>query len=291
MTETRRHAPSAMPVIPFALETCTLVESISLAEAAAFRSFRRSCDTLDEFWERCTYSPWMLRTLQCHAPELPMTPEHGLRQFALRCVDGLTGTDVPALAAIVAALKGRLAGTSTAADLARVRSETQARVSPGGATGLPRFSPYAAGALAVWHAANPDPFDAAYWTAEFKTLHDAFKVVCDRAASWKPEERADWRGGWREAAFARTHPDIYEQALREARERLAELLRSLVPSPFGAPVRIEVFTRPRVDGDEMLSLLCRDCASRIEGVGRIVLFDGRTYCCSACERPLVRRMH
>jgi hypothetical protein len=284
-----------MPIVPFALETCTLVESTSPEEQAALVRFLDSCETLPEFWERCTYSPWMLRMLQRQAAYLTTSPEYGLRKFALECVDGLNGTDVPAFSAIIAAVKGRLDGTATAADLVRVRTETQATVTPGGIQGLPRFSPYAAGALAVWHAANPDPVEAAYWTAEFRTLHDAFKIVCDRAASWKPEDRADWRGGWREAAFARTHPDVYRQALHDSRERLANLLRSRVPSPFGPPVSAEVFVRAREDEEEddgeFLSLLCGDCASAVTGANRLVLFDARAYGCSSCGRPFVCRTH
>jgi hypothetical protein len=282
--------PSAVPVVPFDLKTCTLVQSIPAAEEAAFAAFFASCETLPEFWERCTYSPWMLRMLQRQAPYLTTSLERGLRQFALNCVEKLTGTDVPALARIVAAVQGRLAGRSTAADLARVRADTQAAVTPGGVQGLPRFSPCAAGALAVWHSANPDPFDAAYWTAEFKTLHDAFGTVRERAATWKPRDRADWRGGMREAAFARAHPDVYCQALLDARGAIANTLRSVVPSPFGPAISAEAFVLDHDDGDSR-SLLCRNCVSAEKGANRIVLFDGRAYGCSSCGSLLVGRSH
>jgi hypothetical protein len=276
--------------VPFSLETCTLVESTSATEQEAFVRFMESCDSLSEFWERCHYSPWMLRTLRRQAADLPASPERGLRQFALHVVDRLAGTDVPALAKVVEAVKGRLDATSTAADLERVRAETQAVVSPCGVSGLPRFSPYAAGALAVWHAANPDPFEAAYWTSRFKALHDGFKAVCDRAAAWKPEDRAQWRGGWREAAFARTHPDVFDGARAETYGQLAQRLRTFLPAPFGPPVAVEVFVASE-DGAELMALLCRTCAAQVDGVRPLVLPDGRAYGCGSCERPFVQRVH
>jgi hypothetical protein len=282
--------PSAALLDPFDPDTCTLVESIHPAEEAAFAEFVDSSETLPGFWERCTCSAWMLRMLRRQAPYLTSSLERGLRQFALGCVEGLAGTDVPAFARIVAAVQGRLAGTSTAADLARVRAEAQAIAGPNGIHGLPRFSPHAAGALAVWHSANPDPFDAAYWTAEFRTLHDAFRIVCERAAAWKPEDRAAWRGGWREAAFARTHPDVYRQALLDTRRLLAHTLRSVVPSPFGGPIRAEAFVSEHDDGDAQ-ALLCRACASSVTDANRVVLLDGRAYGCSSCGGPFVCRPH
>lgn len=80
---------------------------------------------------------------------------------------------------------------------------------------------------------------------------------------------------------------------REARARQAALLRSILPDPFAQPappVRGEVFAGTDEDPD-MLALYCDGCAPRRVGLQRMVIFDLRGYCCSACRRPLGVRVH
>lgn len=112
------------------------------------------------------------------------------------------------------------------------QAQTLSLMTPGGVQGLPRCSPHSAGALALWHTANPNPYEAAFWSAEFAALHDAFVALRRGAETWDAPS-AD-TGGWRVASFACAHPQVREKTLRKARECQAERLKAFLPQPFAA---------------------------------------------------------
>jgi hypothetical protein len=95
--------------------------------------------------------------------------------------------------------------------------------------GLPRLIPQAAGALAAWHTAWPNPYEAAFWTSEFVALHAAF-VAARTAVSQLPPSGAPV--GWEAAYFDRAHPEVGRAARAQARRALAVRLRRILPQPF-----------------------------------------------------------
>lgn len=277
------------PTIPFHIGNCTILETHPPEDEAAHAVLLGECDTVSEFWEQASQVHWMLRLLRAQAPYLPIDLERGLRLFVLRCVKDVSGRDVPALARIVTTVRGRLDRTSTPFDLERARAAAREMVTPGGVQGLHRYSPQAAGALAVWHTGNPDPSEAAYWTATFTALHEAFTVVGLRAEAWQPQDRMRLRAGMREAEFVRDHPQVYAQALDDSRRRLADLLRDVLPSPFARPVPGQVFSRDNDDGT--VAVFCGSCGLTMPAVEPCELPDIRLFGCAGCGLPLVHYSH
>lgn len=225
---------NALPIVPFHLATCTLAATPSAAERAAFTHHAQLWRTRDAFWTHAPYADWMLDVLRCDFHYVAVVPERELRTFALACVEGLNGADNPGLAELLAAVRRRIEGNATLDELRALQERTRPRVSPGGVQGLPRCSSHAAGALAAWHSAGPNPCDAAFWTAEFAALHDAFVVLRDAAAGWvAPDDRGEpWRASWRVASFDTAHPHVRQEALFQARQRQATILRRILPQPF-----------------------------------------------------------
>jgi hypothetical protein len=285
----KRLPPDPEPAIPFHLGNCTIIEAQPPEDEAAHAILLGECDTVNEFWGAASQVHWMLRLLRAQAPYLPIDLERPLRLFVLECVKDVSGRDVPALARILTAVRGRLDKTTTPFDLERARADAHAYVTPGGVQGLHRYSPQAAGALAVWHTGNPDPSEASYWTAAFTALHEAFVVVRRRADLWKPRDPSRVRVDAREAAFVRDHPDVYAEALADSRRRLADLLRSMLPSPFGRPLPGDVFTRENADGT--VAVFCVPCGLTTPGAEPFELPDMRLFGCTGCGHPLIHVAH
>jgi hypothetical protein len=223
-----------LPVIPFHPETCTLHVRPTAEEQEAFTRFFQLHQTRAAFWERAPYSDWMLDMLRGQFDRVPVAPETQLRRFALECVSGLKGADTGTLLDLLAAVRRRVVGELPLDDLAKLQRKLLPTVTPAGVQGLPRCLPQAAGMLAAWHTATPDPYNAAFWAAEFAAHHDTFVELQTRAPGWTwPEDRGEpWRESWRAAFFDRAHPDVRQRAIREARERQATLLRRILPQPF-----------------------------------------------------------
>ncbi len=223
-----------LPVIPFHMASCTLLNPPTAEEQDAFTRFFQLHQTRAAFWERAPYADWMLDMLRGQFDRVPVTPEAQLRRFALECVANLQGTDSGALLELRAAVRQRATGELSLEELERLQKKRRPIVTPAGVQGLPRCLPHAAGMLAAWHTATPDPYNAAYWAAEFAAVHDAFVELQKRAPDWTwPEDRGEpWRESWRAAFYDRTHPDVRRRAMQEARERQAALLRTILPQPF-----------------------------------------------------------
>lgn len=283
-------SPEALPTEPFNVTTCTLAVEPTGEEKAALEEHISSSPTRAEFWQRSPRADWMLDLLRGHSEWIPIVPEVQLRRFALACVEGLAGADRPSIVMLLQGVEGRVTSTASLSHLEALRRQTQLMVSSGGAHGLPRCRPDSAGALAAWHAATPNPYEAAYWTAEFAARHDAFVVVRHRSASWRsPDDRGEpGRKSWQAAFFSRAHSAVYQHALAEARHRQAMLLRSILPDPFvkhGPPVRADVYFSDATQNDRV-SMFCLDCGHALKGVSPGVLFDARGEKCFRCGRPL-----
>ena len=232
--DSQRSAPEAFPNVPFSLASCTLIEPPDTEDQAALQAHVRASSSREDFWVRAPRADWMLDLLRDHVEWMPIVPETPLRRFALKCVERVRGADGPAMSMLLRAVEGRVTGTTSLAHLEALQRQIQPAVSAGGVQGLPRCSPHAAGALAAWHTARPNPYDAAFWTAEFAARHEAFVLLRYQARSWRsPDDRGEpWRESWRTALFARAHQHVFRDAMAQARHRQAVLLRSVLPYPF-----------------------------------------------------------
>ena len=222
-------APAAFTGIPFHLGSCTLVEPPTPEEQEAFSRHIDTFRTRAACWEHAPYADWMLDILRSEFHHVGIPPERELRTFALECLDGLEGTDGQALVELLAVVRRRIDNNASLEELAAVQKRVQPFVTPGGVQGLPRLSLYAAGALAAWHTATPNPYDAAFWAAEFAALHAAFAAVHE-AVKHQPPSGAP--RGWETAFFDRAHPEIGRAARLQARRALAVRLRRILPQPF-----------------------------------------------------------
>lgn len=231
--------PKVFLTVPFDLATCTLLQGAGEAEQSAFSAHLRAHPTRAAFWEHAPAADWMLEVLRRGWHVVPIAPDSALRAFALQCVADLQGTDAPGLAELKSAVERRVTGSFTSRELEAVQAKTQPLVTPGGVQGLPRCSRHAAGQLALWHTANPNPYEAAFWAAEFAALHDAFVTLGQAAQSWTPP--AGTPAGWHVGFYAHHHPDVRARAIRKAHERLAVMLKARLPQPFAevtAPGRL-----------------------------------------------------
>lgn len=226
----RTASPEMVHNVPFHLGTCTLLQSPSERNQAAFDAHLRLHPTRAAFWEHAPAADWMLDVLRSGWHFIPVAPDAALRTFALQCVADLRGADAPQLAELKAAVQRRVASAATTRELEAIQAKTQPFVSPGGVQGLPRCSPHAAGQLALWHTADPSPYEAAFWAAEFAALHDAFLALAHAAESWNPP--AGTPAGWRLNVYSHAHPHVRTRALREAHERQAARLKAILPQPF-----------------------------------------------------------
>src|SRR5687768_6112130 len=211
MTPGRRDLASDGPfaTVPFNTETCTLVGQPTADRLTDLDKELRASGSRAHFWESATSADLMLELLRTHPEWMSIAPEGQLRRFALKCLDGTTGASASGVAHLVDAVARRISNTTTLAHLDALQRSIHPMVSPAGVQGLPRCNPHAAGLLAAWHTATPNPYDAAFWTAEFAARHDAFVVLRHHVASWRsPDDRGEhWRVSWRTASFARAHPD------------------------------------------------------------------------------------
>ena len=171
----------------------------------------------------------MLDILRSEFHHVEILPERELRTFSLACLDGLSGADAEPLRELLVVVRRRIERTASLEELAAAQQRTQALVTPGGVQGLPRLSTYAASALAAWHTATPNPYDAAFWTSEFASLYAAF-VAVHEAVQHQPSSTAP--RGWETAYFDRAHPGLCRAARAQARRALAVRLRRILPQPF-----------------------------------------------------------
>jgi hypothetical protein len=222
---------------------------------------------------------------------VPLVPESALRHFALQCAERLTAASNPAVQEILENVRHHVAGTATLDDLVALQARTHPAVAAGGVHGLPRCSTFAAAMLAAWHAAGREPLVAAWWSAEFAARHDAFAVVGECAATWQwPDDRGEpWRADWRAAYFAKAHPAVNVAALADARRRQADLLRSILPAPFGVPIRSEVYFGEASGG--RVPVYCMTCGCLRADTTPGVIFDARGVACRSCRAPVARCVH
>jgi hypothetical protein len=236
--EANRAEPLALPIVPFSLKDCTLLVQPTEAEIAAHAAHAKAYPSPYEFWLHATAADWMLDLLRGYWQHIPVLPERELRQFALACVENLEGLPAEGLK-FLDVVRRRIDGAVTLDHLSAVQRSVQPSVTPAGVQGLPRLSPTAAAVLAAWHTADRSPLEAAFWTAEFAALHDAFVEVGRAAGAWEwPGDRGEpWRQSSRTTVFARAHSEVRDAALAAARLRQARLLREMVPYPFGGRAR------------------------------------------------------
>ena len=280
--------------MPFHPRTCTLGDRPTQEEEAAFEACVSASPAPSDFWQRAAQADWMLDLLRQRCYAIPLAPERQLRTFALRCVDGLRGTTAPRIARILDAVRRRADANAALEDLREVQLAAHGAVSAGGVRGLCRFNPAAAGALAAWHAATANPYEAAFWTAEFAARHDAFLTVEAAAGRHTAPEiaGADSRQPWHTAVFDTLHPQIYQASLAPARQRQAALLRGILPNPFapaGTPVPGTLYFGP-ADDPERLALYCAECGISVEQASPGVLLDVRGESCARCRGPVSRRV-
>lgn len=224
--------PDALRLVPFHLATCTLAEPVPEADQAAFTAHNRAHATRAGFWEHAPSADWMLDLLRQSWHFVPVAPDALLRTFALKCVADLEGANSSTLAELTSLVQRRISGTVTASELAAEQARTRPFVTAAGVQELPRCRPYGAGKIARWHTANPNPYEAAFRTAEFAALHDAFAALARAARSWTAPP--DTPVSWRVSVYAQQHPDVRHRALRQAHERQAGLLKSILAQPFAA---------------------------------------------------------
>ena len=238
-TPTPATPPERFDVEPFSFRWCTVPRVPTRAEAAAYAAFHRTCRSAESFWDGAPAADWMLDVLTKAWDDVPVVPEQELRRFAVACAENLTAAAAPAVQDLLDGVRRYLAGAATLDDLVALQARTHPSVAAGGVHGLPRCSTFAAAKLAAWHAADRHPLQAAWWSAEFAARHDAFAILHECAATWEwPEDKGEaWRADWRAAFFSRSHPDVQAAALADARRRQADLLRSILPKPFGTIVR------------------------------------------------------
>jgi hypothetical protein len=233
--------PAPLPVVAFDVADCTLLTPPSDEQQAAFRAHLSAHRTRDGFWEHATSADWMLDLLRQHYHyATPVTPERELRLFALECASGRRGADSTVLLHLLEGVRRRAAGRLSLKELEALQRHAQPAVTPAGVQGLPRCAPQAAGALAAWHTATPNPYEAAFWAAEYAALHDAFTAVQQAASAWAwPEDRGEpWRASWRAAFFDTARPHVRRHALQQARLRQSWLLKRILPQPFGGPYAV-----------------------------------------------------
>lgn len=281
-------------VMPFHPRTCRLADPPTAEEEAGFEACVSASPTPSDFWQRATQADWMLDLLRQRCYAIPLAPERQLRTFALRCVDGLRGTSAPRIAQILHAVRRRADANAVLEDLRDVQLAAHGTVSAGGAQELCRFNPAAAGALAAWHAASANPYEAAFWTAEFAARHDAFLAVDESAARYAAPEFADAesRQLWHTALFDAVHPQIYQASLASARQRQAALLRRILPDPFapaGTPVCGTLYFGPADDQGNM-ALYCAECGASVDQASPGMLLDVRGESCARCRGPVSRRV-
>jgi hypothetical protein len=272
------------PAVPFNQATCTLMQPPSTSETDAFTRFRATCSGPPDVWDRAPVASWMLNALRRTWHWVPIVPERELRTFAWRSVEALDGTDAPGLRELRRAVHGRLRRRTSLQDLQSLQEATRADAIRNGTDGLRRCEPAAAGALALWHAATPFVYDAAFWAAEFAALHDAYVRVRERASSWAWAHDTDpVTAALKPPFFAAAHPDVVSSALAEARKRQALLLRGLLPAPFAAPpVPARVWRNHQ-------SVFCGRCGPWLEDGVIDEIDDVRFRACARCDTPLIER--
>jgi hypothetical protein len=287
-----RKMPEPFTFAPFAFDSCTIECTPTAAEQAAYSAHYRKCRSAEDFWDGATAADWMLDILGKHPDVRPATLERELRTFALRCTEGLQGAASPSVQALLEVVRRRLSESATLEDLSAAQVAAHPHVAQGGIQGLPRCMTYAAALLAAWHAAARDPGQAAFWGSEFAARHDAFVVLERHASTWHwPEDGGEqWRESWRTAFFAKAHLEVEAAALADARRRQADLLRSILPKPFGARIRGEVYFGPAPDTDRE-RVYCMTCGFQRDDTTPGVIFDVRGVQCASCGAPVARCVH
>ena len=280
--------PAAPQPPPFAFDpaTCTFNESPAVDDLLALASLKHSCLGPQELWDRAPFAHWMLAALLAEWEWIPVVPESQLRSFTKRCLDRLQLHDHPEPSGALAAISARLA-RAPLSHLAVFHDEARAAVTSRGVTGLPLCMPSAAGALALWHATNPNPYEAAYWTAEFAALHGAFLEVRTHAAGWTwPGDAGEpWREWLRPAFFNQSQPQIRLDALAAARLQQAGELRTILRRPFsGIPIAGEIHLQDNAG-------FCRRCGPAQHGSRRVRLSDVRYRWCQSCGAPMAGHRH
>jgi len=272
------------PSVPFNPVTCTLLQQRATADQAAFAAFKASCAGPGELWARAPVADWMLETLRRQWHWIPVAPERELRTFAWRCVQPLQGVTNPGLLELRRAVQARIHGHPPVQALEALQHSSRPRVAAVGVEGLRRCLPSAAGALALWHAATPDMYEAAFLAADFAALHDAFVELSEHAEAWTwPGDAGEpWRASLKTAFFSHAHPAVRATAMMNARKRQAGLLRELLVDPFaGSPARARAWCK---DG----LLFCRRCGPSRENAVREDVFDIRFKSCGWCGASLVQ---
>lgn len=98
-------APSAFPVIPFHLASCTLLEPPTPEQQEALNRHIATFRTRAACWEHAPYADWMLDTLRSEFHHVGIVPERELRTFALDCLDSLKGADAEPLRELLAIVR------------------------------------------------------------------------------------------------------------------------------------------------------------------------------------------
>jgi hypothetical protein len=172
------------------------------------------------------------------AIDVPVSLEKQLRHFAVWCARTVYLLNTAEICRIVVDTAERfLADKATRVELERAWDESHRVTTPAGMVGLPHRCTNAAAALACAHVANPNPFAAARWAANYA----ATAQVWDRVkVPDKPHPRPVvfnlYSDGKFRKAVHKGSPDPYQAAERQLRSEIeasqAERLRLLIPNPF-----------------------------------------------------------
>lgn len=183
-------------------------------------------------------SPLALLESECRAIDVPASLEKQLRHFAVWCARSVCHLNTSELCRIIIDTAERfLADKATREELEKAWGESHRVTTPAGMVGLPHRCANAAAALACAHVANPNPFAAATWAANYA----ATAQVWDRVkVPDKPRPRPVVFNLYSDGKFKKAvhngHPDPYQAAERQVRSEIevaqAERLRLLIPNPF-----------------------------------------------------------
>jgi hypothetical protein len=240
--------------------TGRLLDSPSAEEDKSYWKFVRREDTGTKIWRHAPYASWMLDFVNLHFEWVPPDAWRPLRLFAQAC-----------------ALTGGLA----------VDEFVEPPAASFDANAVARCDLTALARLVAFHAADPSPFNAALWAAEFSARRGAYERLSGQAAQWVCRDRKHRVDpAWHLAHFVHHHPHAFEAALLQQRAEQAQRLRAILPDPFGGPTpqtRGEVFIETGTN-----RVYCVTCAGGLEGMSPAIIFDARWYACAACSSRLVR---
>lgn len=188
-------------------------------------------------------SPLALLESEFRATDIPVSLEKQLRRFAVWCARTVYLLNTSELCRIVVDTAERfLADKATREELERAWDKSHRVTNAAGMVGLPHRCTNAAAALACAHVANPNPFTAARWAANYSaTAHVWDRVKVPDKPRPRPVVFNLYSDGKLKKTVHKGSPDPYQAAERQLRSEIeaaqVERLRLLIPNPFVELIR------------------------------------------------------